>query len=43
MMLQGLSQGGFGEVLGGEWREEERKLQNFVAVRKCPCLAAVTP
>lgn len=24
--------------LGGQWREEERKLQNFVAVRKCPCL-----
>lgn len=41
--VQGLSHGGFGEVLGGEWREEETKLQNFVAVRKCPCLAAVTP
>lgn len=38
-----LSRGGFREVLGEEWREEETKLQNFAQVRKCCCPAPVPP
>lgn len=31
------------EVLGGDWKEEEPKSQNFVQERKCPSPVPVPP